>query len=99
MTCQIFKDGHAIQRSSNLRGIRQYVGQNLVDHVEIKQRDTHLGMLYIVFDNGATFETLFASFTVLKTTVANWRNLYGAPLKINGTERGRVSYSNAALRS
>lgn len=94
----IYKDGEPIQQSKNLRGIRQYVGQHLVAFVELKQR-LHAGMLCIVFDNGATFETEFASFTVLKNTVSNWRNLYDAPLKIDGHDCGEVSHHNHLLHS
>lgn len=102
--CVIYLDGEPIQRSQNLRGIRRYVGQHAVTFVELKRinEDTPrissaLGMLYIVFDNGATFETPFASFKVLKNVVRQWRNLYGVVLKIEGEDKGNVQYDNPAL--
>ena len=95
--CVIYLDGEPIQRSQNLRGIRRYVGQNLVSFVELKAIDKGMGMLYIVFDNGATFETPFASYAVLKNAVRQWRNLYGADLKIEGEDKGTIAYDNPAL--
>ena len=90
-------DGKPINRSSNLRGIRRYVGQNLVEFVDLRKIDKGMGMLYIVFEDGSTFETPFACYSVLKNVVRNWRNLYGADLKIEGEDKGKVGYKNSVL--
>lgn len=90
-------DGNPINTSANLRGIRRYVGQNIVEFVDLKAISKGMGVLHIVFDDGATFETPFASYSVLVNSVRNWRNLYGAPLRIEGESEGEVEYKNPAL--
>ena len=90
-------DGNPVNTSANLRGIRRYVGQNIVEFVDLKALSKGTGMLHIVFDDGATFETPFASYSVLVNSVRNWRNLYGAPLRIEGEDKGKVGYKNIAL--
>lgn len=91
-------EGAIVSKSRNLRGIREYVGRNLVktvDATEVGARGE--GQLSILFDNGDSFQTNFASFTVLLESLKTWRNLYGAPLTIGGKSRGNVGYSNPAL--
>lgn len=56
------------------------------------------GFLRIDFMNGDYFETTFADFGVLMHALRNWRNLYGAPLVVDGKHRGKVAYGNPALQ-
>lgn len=104
------KDGKVIQRSRNLDGIRRYVGRNLIKVLAIDKlkfaspAKLENGWLYaddaklsILFDNGCSYETNFASFKVLKQFVRQWRNVYGAPLRVNGEDAGVVSYHNPKL--
>lgn len=90
-------DGKVIQRSRNLRGIREFVGKHLIKVVDISKIGTSEGKLCILFEDGYSFETNFASFQTLKETVRNWRNMYGAPLLINGISRGIVKVDNSFL--
>ena len=91
-------EGKAINTSRNLRGIRRYVGQNLIKVLSIDAIAKGEGKLMILFDNKASFETNFASFNVLRDQVRQWRNVYGAPLRVNGVDCGKVSKDNAALK-
>ncbi len=81
------KDGNIISRSQDLRGIRRYVGSyhaGPIKMIDISQLPKGEGKLSILFENGANFETNFASFTVLEISIANWRNLYGARISVDG---------------
>ena len=92
------REGAIISKSRNLRGIREYVGRNLVkvvDATEVGARGE--GQLSILFENGDSFQTNFASYAVLLESLSNWRNMYGAPLTIGGQSRGKVGYYNPAL--
>jgi hypothetical protein len=101
------RDGNPIKTSRNLRGIREYVGKNLirvlsVDPIKCQtlasvNDTTGEGKLCILFDNGASYETTFASYSVLKSFVRRWRNVYGSPLCVNGKDCGTVSSNNPAL--
>lgn len=91
------RDGNPISTSANLRGIRRYVGQNAIEFVDLKSLPNGMGMLHIVFDDGATLETPFACYSTLINAVRNWRNLYDAPLRIEGDSKGKVEYKNPAL--
>ncbi len=97
------KNGEIIQRSQNLRGIRAFVGKNIIKVLAIDKiggrDDFREGKLCILFDNGDSFETNFASLSVLKDWVARWRNAWGAPLRVNGIDCGVVSSKNPALAS
>lgn len=93
------RDGNIIQRSRNLRGIREYISHNLIKKLNICEVGSYEGQLSILFDNGASYETNFASFAVLKDCVRRWRNVYGAPLLVNGMGCGKVSYKNESLAS
>jgi hypothetical protein len=91
------RDGNVIQRSRNLRGIREYVGKNIIKTVAVDRVGQGEGQLSILFENGSSFQTNFASFSVLCWFVRGWRNAYGAPLLVNGEECGTVRYNNVAL--
>ncbi len=90
-------NGNVISRSRNLRGIREYVGKNLIKLVAIHKLPDGAGKLSILFDNGATFETSFADFIVLCWSVRNWRNLYNSRLLIDRVDCGLVYYDNYHL--
>lgn len=92
--------GEIVQSSRNLRGIREYVSRNLVKVVSISQLPSKLrwdALLQVEFENGNHYATEFASWAVLKDFVRRWRNVYGAPLVVNGRAAGVVSYDNPAL--
>jgi hypothetical protein len=101
--------GNVIRRSNNLAGIRRYVSRNGITLLTIAQlpADTKEvysvhggraeGKLTIEFDNGATYETCFADFSVLRDFVRKWRNAYGALLQVNGKDAGKVDSKNTAL--
>jgi len=91
--------GFIIQRSKNLAGIRRYVSKNIIKILAMDAISNYEGKLCILFTNGCSFETNFASYTVLKNFVRNWRNVYGSKLIINGSEFGIVEYKNPALKS
>ncbi len=90
-------DGNPVSTSRNLRGIRAYVGKHSIKVLAIDTIADGEGQLSILFENGNSFATNFASFTVLKEWVRNWRNVYGAPLLVNTVDCGTVSYRNPAL--
>lgn len=92
------KDGCVIQRSQNLAGIHRYVSNHIIKVLSVDEIAEGEGKLCILFDNGASYETNFASFVVLKMHVRQWRNVYGAPLLVNGKDCGKVSYKNEALQ-
>lgn len=91
------KDGKAIKNSRNLRGIREHINKNIVTVVEISYIDGGSGKLKVLFDNGDNYETIWASFDVLRWSLRTWRGLYGAPLAINDNKSGVVAYNNPAL--
>lgn len=89
--------GEVVSRSRNLAGIRAYIGRNLVDRVKVYPADNREGILEIWFDNGNYCQTRWASFSVLKSALRTWRNLYGANLEIEWNEAGKIGYRNPAL--
>lgn len=93
------KNGNVIQTSRNLAGIRKYVSSHLIKWLDICPigENGSEGQLSILFDDGASFQTNFASYSVLKNFVRNWRNVYGAVLTIGGIGCGRVAYDNLDL--
>jgi len=93
----LYEHGDIVSRSQNLAGIRKEVGRQQVRVVAIRQLLMGEGLLHIDFESGWTFETNFASFEVLMDTIRNWRNLYGASLRVNGKREGTVGYRNKAL--
>jgi 2'-5' RNA ligase len=91
--------------------IRRRVGKELVDAVWIdkvdKKYDPHSvegcgfgieGELRIFFHGKRAVKSEFCSYEVLKMSVRQWRNMYGARLFVNGKQSGVVSYSNPALQ-
>jgi len=85
------RDGNVIQTSRNLAGIRRYVGTHLIKKLDVCQIGQWEGQLSILFDDGASYQTNFASFAVLFDFVRRWRNVYGAPFSVNGKDVGVVS--------
>lgn len=97
------RDGKVISQSRNLRGIRRYAGKHVVKILDISNTrnfDCILdgGLLSILFEGGVSFQTDFASFEVLRDFVRRWRNVWGAPLLVNGENKGEISYHNSALQ-
>lgn len=93
------KNGKVIQTSHNLAGIRKYVSNHLIKWLDICPigENGSEGQLSILFDDGASFQTNFADFGVLKNFVRNWRNVYGAVLTIGGIDCGTIEYDNLDL--
>ena len=94
----IFLNDGPVSQSKNLAGVRRYAGENAAVTVFLNRTENFAGMLRIVFENGATFETLFVSYEVLKGFVRRWRNVYGADLQIDNEVRGQVEYGNGELK-
>lgn len=87
--------GNVIARSANLAGIRRYVGKHIIKMMAIdRQLPSSAGTLLILFDNGSSFQTNFASHNILCDFVRRWRNVYGAPLLLDGLPSGKVSKDN-----
>lgn len=89
------RDGNVIRQGKNLACIRRFLCETkspikrlAVDRIGDGEWE---GMLSILFENGDSYQTRFASFDVLCTFVRNWRNVRGAPLMVNGAKRGIVS--------
>jgi hypothetical protein len=92
------KEGDPVYSSRNLRGLRDFIGKgNLIKVVAIDLLEHQEGLLSVLFENGYSCQVNFASFFVLKNTVRNWRNMYGAPLVVNGVEHGSIEYKNWGL--
>lgn len=101
------RDGKVIQRSRNLAGIRRYVCRNLIRWIKLSHYDNSVrpvipgigapSRMFIEFDNGATFETHFADWTILCDWVRRWQSAYGAPLMIDGRHCDVVRKDNADL--
>jgi hypothetical protein len=80
------KDGNVIQTSKNLAGIRRYVRKHLIKIIQMDKLRDGSGMLSILFRDGASFQTPFASYSVLKAVVARWRNVRGAKVVTFGED-------------
>jgi hypothetical protein len=99
------RHGNPIHRSRNLAGIRRYVaGCTRYQHNQIIKTLAidAIGMgwegkLSIVFDDGSSYETNFASYFVLLGFVKRWRNVRGAPLVVNGQSWGTVRPDHPAF--
>ncbi len=87
-----------ISSSRNLRGIRRHLQWYNVRFVDISRVGMGKGQLSILFDNGDTFQCNFASFSVLKETIRNWRNLYGVRLLVDGVASHIVCITNPKLQ-
>jgi hypothetical protein len=88
------RDGKVINKSRNLAGIRRYVGGRVrpsIKVIDVSEIAAGEGKLCILFENGCSFETNFASYSVLKAFVNCWRNVHGSPLSVNGQPAGVVS--------
>lgn len=91
------KNGDVIQSSRNLRGIKGYVSKNLIKQMDISEISEGEGKLSILFENGASYETNFAGYSVLRDHVRRWQNVYGAKLSVNGADCGIVEKDNPSL--
>ena len=91
------KDGNIIQRSKNLAGIHRYVGTHAINLLSISRIGQGEGKLCISFEDGSSFESNWPTFSALLLHVRNWRNVYGAPLSVNGGWCGKVGRDNPAL--
>ena len=63
------RDGNVISKSRNLAGIRRYVGGHtppLIKVLDVSEIGDKEGKLCILFENGCSFETNFASYSVLR---------------------------------
>ena len=89
------RNGKTVNQSRNLRGIREYVRKNLIKELKIKEIEQRKGHIEIYFDNGAYFQTVFESFTVLKQFVRQWRSVYGCRLSVNNESYGNIRYNNS----
>ena len=65
--------------------------------IRIQKLEHGEGGIQVLFGNDWYWIDRFASFSVLKHALRNWRNLYGADLVINGEPAGKVGYRNPAL--
>jgi hypothetical protein len=92
------KDGDIVSKSKNLRGIREYVSDNIIKILDISEIGISEGLLSIYFESGNSYQANFASFEVLKNFVRNWRNTYGARLLVNGIVSGKIEYNNPNLQ-
>ena len=93
------RDGKVISKSRNLAGIRRYVGGHvrpLIKVLDVSEIGDGEGKLCILFESGCSFETNFASYSVLTGFVRRWCNVHGAPLTVNGQPAGVVSNHNPA---
>lgn len=91
------RDGEVVQKCRNLAGIHRFVPSHTISHMDISEVGSGEGKLCILFEDGHSFETGFASFDVLKMHVRNWRNVWGAPFSVNGVDQGKVEKNHAAL--
>jgi hypothetical protein len=92
------KDGVVIQQSKNLRGIKRFVAkpENIIKTLDISQVSDG-GLLSILFENGDSYQASFNSFTVLKSFVYGWEDVYGAFFTVNGSAVGVVESNNPVL--
>ena len=90
-------DGKVVSKSRNLAGIRKYVGGHtppLIKVLDVSEIGVGEGKLCILFENGCSFETNFATYSVLKGFVREWRNVDRAPVTVNGQPAGVASKGN-----
>jgi hypothetical protein len=106
------KHGSTIRTSRNLRGLLRHNTAMLSSPIKLVTIDpinpanpadssnySSEGKLCVLWENGDSCETNFASFTVLKQWLRNRRNWYGAPLRVSGQPADVISYHNPALTS
>ena len=97
---EIWKDGKIIGRSRNLRGLRARCGTHLVHTVSIMHGPHEsMGVLAVIFEDGACCRAEWASYDVLCYALLNWRNLYGSRLLVDGLEIEAVSNRNQYLKA
>jgi hypothetical protein len=102
------RTGDVVAVSKNLAGIRRYVAGRLIAFVDVSHaredgRDGFgSGWLTIQFEDGAFFQTRWASYAVLCGFLRRWRNVHGSPLYFDGevwAEGPVVTYHHARLRN
>jgi len=91
------RDNQPVNRSRNLRGVRDYVRHNSVKSVHLQSKKDGGGILNLRFDNGATYSAPFADFGVLKNWVRRWRGVYGSNLRVDMLPAGVVEKMNPVL--
>ena len=74
------KSGAVVNKSKNLAGVRRYAQKVPIRRIDLVRRPNGEGEIRVVFDNGAHFHTLFASWVVMEGWVKNWRNARGVPV-------------------
>jgi hypothetical protein len=101
----IYKNGKAVQRSKNLRGMRRYVhGFRLVwvEKVTVQRREDGGGFIAVRYSDGAEVLTDFASYDIMLGWILNWRNARGAAFYVQIDELviecGKVEPSNHHFR-
>lgn len=93
------RDGKVINKSRNLAGIRRFVSGHTppsIKTIDVSKIGAREGKLCILFENGCSFETNFASYSVLTGFVRRWCNVHGAPLTVNGQPASVISSHNPA---
>lgn len=97
------KDGNPVRRSRNLAGILAHVGAgmkhypyNLIKRITVDPIAHGQGKLCMMFDNGDSYETNFASYTVLLDWVQARRSWHGSPISINGVDAGKLTRGTVA---
>ncbi len=71
-------DGNIIHRSANLLGVRRYLGRTKspIKVLSISKVGEWEGNLSILWEDGCSYKTLFASYVCLKDFIKRWRNTY-----------------------
>ena len=80
------KDGNIIRRSKNLRGVLEYARTHIISKIGADRIGKEEGKLMVLFHDGASYETNFASFGALKQWIRARRGWYGLPLTVNGRQ-------------
>lgn len=60
-------------------------------------REAKIQIVYRQGNDRKVWNDSWCSYSVLKWALRNWRNLYGAPLFVDGEPAGKVDYRNPAL--
>ena len=86
------REGDIIRRSRNLRGFVTHLGKTRspVKMLDIGRLAEGGGRLCVLWENGDSYETNFASIDVLTDWVFHRRNLRGSPYSLNGIPAGHL---------
>jgi hypothetical protein len=91
-------NGKILNRSRNLAGIRRYVSKDPITTIELHHRPDSKGVLKLTLYSGATFETDFQSYQVMKDFVTRWRNAHGVPVKVFDSFGKEIGYSHEKVK-